>query len=134
MTQPPTSGMPAGRRDEEQVSTIAAGAAPRALDRRSALRLWLCGIGMLVPIFAFAWRYPLGSNSSTLTDIGKLIADLGPQANSPEAPVTPLLLLVPMTLIGARVLRRRHRRSKSQHRGNDVRPGVLRRRARRHSD
>src|SRR5436853_5624517 len=72
MTQPPTSGTPARRRDEEQVSTIAAGAAPRALDRRSALRLWLCGIGMLVPIFAFAWRYPLGSNSSTLTDIGKL--------------------------------------------------------------
>ena len=76
MSQPPASSTPTWRRDEEQASTIGAGAAPRALGGRradgSALRLWLCGIGMLVPVFAFAWRYPLGPNSSTLTDIGKL--------------------------------------------------------------
>lgn len=43
-----------------------------ALPAGGALRLWLYGIAMLVPIFAFAWRYPLGPNSHMLTDIGKL--------------------------------------------------------------
>ena len=36
------------------------------------LRLWLYGIGMIVPLAAFGWRYPLVANSATLTDIGKL--------------------------------------------------------------
>jgi hypothetical protein len=49
--------------------------------RRSALpqtlasprvRLWLYGLGMLIPVFGFAWRYPLGPNALGLTDIGKL--------------------------------------------------------------
>ncbi|MBK9712624.1 MAG: hypothetical protein IPO81_15135 [Kouleothrix sp.] len=44
----------------------------QALARRPAARLWIYGLGMLVPILAFAWRYPLGPNSSGLTDIGKL--------------------------------------------------------------
>jgi hypothetical protein len=35
-------------------------------------RLWLCGLAMLVPLFAFALRYPLGANSGGLVDIGQL--------------------------------------------------------------
>ena len=39
---------------------------------RSAWRLWLYGIGMLLPLTYFAWRYPLYGNSNGLTDLGKL--------------------------------------------------------------
>src|SRR5918992_3683482 len=38
----------------------------------SATRLWLYGLGMLLPAVGFAWRYPLRGNSDQLTDIGKL--------------------------------------------------------------
>lgn len=37
-----------------------------------ALRLWLYGLGMLLPLVAFTWRYPLGPHALSLTDIGKL--------------------------------------------------------------
>ena len=39
---------------------------------RSAWRLWLYGIGMLVPVFYFARRYPLRGNTERLLDIGKM--------------------------------------------------------------
>lgn len=49
-----------------------AGAIGVARPSGQALRLWLCGIAMIVPMIAFGWRYPLVPNSATLTDIGKL--------------------------------------------------------------
>ncbi len=39
---------------------------------RSAWRLWLYGLGMLIPALGFAHRYPLRGNSDRLVDIGKL--------------------------------------------------------------
>jgi hypothetical protein len=44
----------------------------RAGQTRTMLRLWLYGIGMLVPVILFARRYPLTQYHDTLTDIGKL--------------------------------------------------------------
>ena len=43
---------------------------------RSALRLWLYGLGMVIPAAYFAWRYPLAGKADELLDLGKL-ADYG---------------------------------------------------------
>ena len=53
-------------------SATVAPSAPAGEPPRSTVRLWLYGLGMLVPAAYFAWRYPLLGNTHHLTDIGIL--------------------------------------------------------------
>jgi hypothetical protein len=55
-----------------QIRPIAEPAGEHARQARAALRLWLYGLGMLVPAILFARRYPLAQHQNTLTDMGKL--------------------------------------------------------------
>ncbi len=41
-------------------------------EMRSVRRLWWYGLGMVVPMVYFAWRYPLAGNSNSMLDIGKM--------------------------------------------------------------
>jgi putative effector of murein hydrolase LrgA (UPF0299 family) len=42
------------------------------VERHHTRRLWLYGLGMIVPAGYLAWRYPLWPNAHHLTDLGKL--------------------------------------------------------------
>jgi len=91
------------------------------------LRLWLYGAAMIAVTFAFAWRYPLGANSHTLTDIGKLARYQGAEF---AGYVAGMLALFGCYLLALREIRGQHfrRRAGRLFDGRGLRSGRGRRR------